>query len=90
MRELTMAKGVKTGGRTKGTVNKMTVGIKSNILQVFEDIGGVQYFAQWAKENPTEFYKHYIKLLPTETNINGTLEHKITSIKRVIVNGTGN
>jgi len=74
-----MAKGVKTGGRIAGQPNKMTRGIKANILDVFDKIGGVQYFSEWAKENPTEFYKHYIKLLPTEMIVEASVEQ--TNIK---------
>jgi len=61
-----MAVGAKRGGSRKGIPNKTTAGVKSNLLQVFEDIGGVKYFGTWAKDNPTEFYKHYMKLMPTE------------------------
>jgi hypothetical protein len=59
-------------GRKPGTPNKVTKGIKDNILDVFDRIGGVQNFAAWAQENQTEFYRHYAKLLPTEINANLT------------------
>ena len=59
-----MAAGVKTGGRQKGTRNKVTQGAVNNIMQVFEMLGGASGFADWARENRTEFYKHYAKLIP--------------------------
>jgi len=61
-----MAYGTKTGGRKKGSENKVTVGAKENIMKVFEMLGGAQGFAEWATENKTEFYRHYAKLIPTQ------------------------
>lgn len=61
-----MAAGKKTGGRTKGTPNKISSGVKSNIIAVFDKIGGRDAMAAWAEENKTEFYRLYSKLLPTE------------------------
>lgn len=60
-----MAKGIKTGGRVKGEPNKVTQGAKSNVIKVFEMLGGSQGFYNWALENQTEFYRHYAKLIPT-------------------------
>jgi hypothetical protein len=61
-----MAKGNKTGGRKKGTPNHLSGGVKSNIVAVFDKIGGREAMARWATENMTEFYKLYGRLLPTE------------------------
>ena len=61
-----MAAGKKTGGRTKGTPNKVTSGVKANIQSVFNKIGGQAAMAKWAKDNPTEFYKIYARLIPQE------------------------
>ena len=63
-----MAKDIKTGGRQKGTNNKVTQGAVANIMSVFEMLGGAQGFAQWATDNQTEFYKHYAKLIPMTVN----------------------
>lgn len=59
-----MAYGNKTGGRQKGTPNKVTKGAVANIMEVFEMLGGNKGFADWALENQTEFYRHYAKLIP--------------------------
>lgn len=61
-----MAAGKKTGGRVKGTPNALSSGVKSNIIGVFDKIGGRDAMAVWAQENQTEFYKLYGRLLPTE------------------------
>ena len=56
----------KTGGRKKGVQNKITTNVKANVIQVFDDIGGVENMATWAAENPTQFYNLYAKLLPLQ------------------------
>lgn len=56
----------KHGGRKAGTPNKLTMGAKANIMAVFDMLGGAEGFAEWAKDNRTEFYKHYAKLIPVE------------------------
>lgn len=61
-----MALGQKTGGRQKGTRNRVTYGVKHSISEVFERIGGIEGFADWAEENKSEFYRHYAKLLPID------------------------
>lgn len=53
-------------GRKKGVPNKMTREVKEVIAKVFEDIGGIESFAAWARWEPTEFYKMYAKLLPIQ------------------------
>jgi hypothetical protein len=56
-------KGVpKMGGRQKGTPNRLTTTFREAVILAFDRIGGHQAFAQWAAENPTEFY---LKLLLT-------------------------
>jgi hypothetical protein len=62
-----MARGKKTGGRKKGTVNKATASVKEAIIKAFDGIGGMKSFEKWAKENPDDFYtKMYVKVMPTE------------------------
>jgi|CXWL01.1.fsa_nt_gi hypothetical protein len=77
--------GPRLGGREKGASNKSTRGVKDNILDVFERIGGVKNFAEWAMENQTEFYRHYAKILPLQVNVGGQLDNPITVVKRIIV-----
>lgn len=61
-----MASGVKTGGRTKGTPNKITAAFKDAVRTVYEDIGGNTAFAEWARANPGDFYRIAARLIPTE------------------------
>jgi hypothetical protein len=82
-----MAKGVKTGGRTKGTPNKTTVAVKEAFRLAFDDLGGVQALVTWATANPTQFYQLYSKLIPTEVVGPGADgEHTVVRrIERVVV-----
>jgi hypothetical protein len=61
-----MAKGKKTGGRTKGTPNKITRSVREAVLQSFIDLGGSEALTAWAMSNQTEFYKIAARLIPTE------------------------
>ena len=66
----------KTGGRTRGTPNKTTANVREAIEMAFAGIGGVEAFSSWAKENQTEFYKLYSKLLPLQ--VSGEVDGNIT------------
>jgi hypothetical protein len=61
-----MARGCKTGGRKKGSVNKITTAFKEALRFVYHDIGGHEAFAAWARRNQTEFYRLCGRLIPTE------------------------
>lgn len=64
------AKGsIKTGGRLKGTPNKVNGGVKAALTEAFERLGGVSGFVEWGKTEPSEFYKLWAKLIPTEVKI---------------------
>lgn len=63
-----MAKGKKTGGRKAGTPNKLSLSVKESVLSTYKSLGGDKAMAIWARENQTEFYKIYAKLLPTEVS----------------------
>lgn len=60
------AKGLpKTGGRQKGTTNKLNADIKAMILGALHDAGGREYLARQAEENPAPFMALLGKILPT-------------------------
>jgi len=61
-----MAVGKKTGGRTKGTPNKMTATLKEMILEALNRKGGVTYLVQQAEASPTAFMTLLGKVLPTQ------------------------
>ena len=72
-----MAKGVKTGGRQKGTQNKATKELKEMILEALDRSGGVQYFIQQAESNPTAFMSLIGKVLPStiSASLAGSVNH---------------
>lgn len=53
-------------GKPKGAKNRLGATAKENIAAVFEDIGGRETLAAWAKKNPKDFYAIYAKLLPLQ------------------------
>lgn len=55
---------IKTGGRVAGTPNKVSSAVRDNVIAVFDDIGGQEAMVEWAKENKTEFYRLWGRLLP--------------------------
>jgi hypothetical protein len=59
-------------GRRTGVPNKISGTVKENVIAVFEDIGGVGAMSKWAKGNPSDFFRIYSRLLPTQ--IEGKVE----------------
>lgn len=69
-----MAKGKKTGGRTKGTPNKVTALLKDEILEAASKAhpgGRIGYLTEQAQENPTAFLTLLGKVLPTQVEGSG-------------------
>lgn len=62
----------KGSGRKAGVPNKLTAVVKKNVIEVFNSIGGKDHMIEWAKKNPTQFYRLFAKLLPTEDIIQPT------------------
>lgn len=56
----------KTGGRTKGTPNKLSSTVKNMVLAALDKAGGEKYLLEQAKSNPTAFLTLIGKVLPTE------------------------
>jgi hypothetical protein len=63
----------KTGGRRKGTPNKLNADVKAMILGALHDAGGQQYLTQQARENPTAFLTLLGKVLPATINANARI-----------------
>lgn len=65
-----MTPGRNTSGLRKGggrvSPNKMTKSAKEAFAAAFDELGGAKALGEWATENPTEFYKLYARLIPTE------------------------
>lgn len=62
-------------GRPKGSLNKTTKAFKEAVLKVYQDIGGDEHFAKWARDNPTEFYKICARMIPQEATVTGDVAH---------------
>lgn len=60
----------KTGGRTKGSENKLTKTVKETVLSVFTDLQNdpKHDLKAFAKKYPRDFYNIASKLIPTEVN----------------------
>ena len=58
-------------GRRSGVPNKFTTSSKEAFQYAFDSIGGKVELAKWAKNNQTEFYKLFSKLIPTDITSNG-------------------
>lgn len=72
-------------GRKQGVPNKLSTTVKDNIIEVFEGIGGVTTMTGWAKENPTQFFNLYAKLLPLQVHGDPNNPLAISIIERRIV-----
>jgi hypothetical protein len=76
-----MALGRKTGGRQKGSLNRLTIGAKTAFQLAFDDIGGHSALAEWATENRGQFYQLFSKLIPAEVVGPGAEgQHKIEMV----------
>ena len=56
------------GGRPKGVPNKITLSAKAAFQAAFDELGGTEALKAWAVANPTDFFKLYSKLIPTEVS----------------------
>ena len=54
----------KTGGRQKGTSNKVTSDVKAMVLEALTKAGGVAYLLTQAQSNPNAFLTLVGKVLP--------------------------
>lgn len=75
----------KTGGRQKGTTNKLTADVKAMVLEALDKAGGVSYLLTQAQSNPNAFLTLVGKVLPM--TLAGDPENPVAvqSIERRIV-----
>jgi hypothetical protein len=66
--------------RPKGSKNKAGAEVKAQILACYERLGSLAAFTEWAKENPTDFYRMYANLAPKEltADVHVTSEVELT------------
>lgn len=67
-------------GRPKGSGNKLTRSIKDAIEAAFDQVGGADYLARMADEQPVAFMTLLGKVLPAQINANITGEIGMPSI----------
>ena len=64
-----MARGRKTGGGSRrGIPNRLTASAKAAFDFAFQDIGGEQALANWARKNRGDFYRLYARQIPMQHN----------------------
>lgn len=75
----------KTGGRQKGTPNKLTATVKEVVLDTFNKLqeDKAHNMLRFAKDYPVEFYKIAAKLIPTD------LKSEVTNVgeQSIIIKG---
>lgn len=80
-----MPKGVRLGGRKKGTPNKTTAALKDMVLNALTTVGGEAYLVKQASESPTAFMTLLGKVLPTQVSQADGDTFKVENITRRIV-----
>lgn len=77
----------KTGGRQKGTPNKLTRTVRETVLSAFNELQDdpKANIVAWAKRNPRDFYQIAAKLIPQE--ITGRDGERLELIKVEVING---
>ncbi len=55
--------------RTPGAKGKVNQTAKENLIAVFTRLGGTAAMAEWAKDNLTDFYRLYARLVPQQIDV---------------------
>lgn len=63
--------------RKTGSKNVLGASAKENVVAVFTRLGGTHAMAEWAKDNLTDFYRLYAKLIPQEVSGAFTVDHTV-------------
>ena len=73
----------KTGGRRKGTPNKVTREVKDAILQAFDKVGGEDYLVRVAEEDPRTVPTLLGKVVPRDVTTKNSHESIIVHVDKV-------
>lgn len=76
-----MAKGVKTGGRRKGSTNHVTRELAAMIDGALSQLGGQDWLVQTARDEPTAFLALLGKRLPKDMRIGGGLRLQVNLVR---------
>jgi len=77
-----------SGGRAKGTPNKITRSVRGAFEQVFlslQEKGGASSLEKWADNHPAAFYQLAARLIPAEMQIgllSGALVERLISARK--------
>lgn len=63
-------------GRKAGQPNRLTLTAKEAFDKVFHERGGWSALKDWSQDNPTDFYKLYGKMIPTNSTATVTINHE--------------
>src|SRR6516162_1991850 len=58
----------KTGGRVKGTPNKLSASVKTMIRGALNELGGTQYLVEQGRANPSAFLSLVGRVLPMQVD----------------------
>lgn len=67
-------------GRPPGAKNKIGSTARENVIAVFNRLEGTAGMAEWARENRTEFYRLYARLIPIEGTVNVDFNHSLVAV----------
>lgn len=67
-------------GRPKGSKNKLSVDLRALIEAALHDVGGREYLAQQATDNPAAFMALVGKLVPKDIKLEGELRVSLESL----------
>lgn len=62
-------------GRPKGSVNKTTAILKDAIVAAFDKVGGIDYLARQAEENPVAFMSLMGRVIPLQ--VDADMQHSV-------------
>lgn len=64
----------KTGGRQKGTPNRITRTIREAIEQAFHEVGGPRFLTKLAQDDPRAFSSLLARLIPMQVQAEAKLD----------------
>jgi hypothetical protein len=67
----------KSGGRVKGTPNKVTADLRDMIRNALEKKGGQEWLEAQMDANPVAFMSLISKIIPAEVNLGGQKENPV-------------
>lgn len=75
----------KTGGRKKGSTNKVTTTIKDAVLDAFWELGGAKWLIETAREQPQLMVQLLGKVIPTGVQVSGDPQSPVVTRTEVVL-----